>query len=152
MMNHFQNARYVFAETVSTLASAPYVTLRPTSECGDFTFTAPICDSEEFQIRVGRAYGPSELVAFFDDGCDAIECVEAIKAAYPHIKVWVDSHEALEELTSPVWPALAYTLSEHDEDWDLVAQVAAGGLSNADPCVIAAGGRDLLIAAALTRV
>lgn len=151
-MSHFENARHVFTETVSAVASAPYITIRPTSECGDFTVTAPIGNAEEFQIRVGRAYGPSELVAFFDDGEDALDCVESIKATYPRIKVWLDSHEILEELTGPVWPALAYVMSGHDEDWDVVAQVAAGGLSIADPCVIAAGSRDPLIAAAITRV
>jgi len=151
-MSHFEKARHVFTETVSAVASAPYITIRPTSECGDFTVTAPIGNAEEFQIRVGRAYGPSELVAFFDDGEDALDCIELIKATYPRIKVWLDSHEILEELTGPVWPALAYALSNYDEDWDLVAQVAAGGLSIADPCVIAAGGRDSMIAAAITRV
>ena len=151
-MTLFKNARYVFTETAPDIASAPYVTIRPTLEVGDFTITAPILDCEEFQIRVGRVHGPSELVAFFDEGEDAVDCIQAIKDAHPNMKIWLDSHEVLEELTGPMWPSLAYTMSDHNEDWDLVAQVAAGGLSKADPSVIAASKRDSLIAVTLSRV
>lgn len=146
------NYAYADRQTVQKLGQATYISLRPTSEIGDYTVMNYIAEADDFRVDYGRAEGPPFTLVRCEDAKDAIEMMIAIKAAHPHLRVWYDGLETQAEIIGDVWLGLATVLCEVYGEWEVVAKVAAGTLAPDDRKVLDAIEEVSLIAAAVADV
>lgn len=143
---------YADRATIQKLGQATYISLRPTNELGEHTILNYIGEANDFRVDYGRAEGPPFTLARCDELKDAVETMIAIKTAHPHLRIWYDGLETQAEITGDVWIELAKVLREVGEEWEVVAQVAAGSLTPDDPKVLDAISELPLIEAAVAHV
>lgn len=143
---------YANRETIQKLGQGAYISLRPTSEIGDHTASDLLTDAEDFRIEYGRAEGPAFTMAECRTAEDAIETMIAIKATYPHLRIWYNGLEAQAEIIGDAWVGIAEILQETWEEWEVVTKVASGNLAPDDPQVLEAIDEVPLIAAAVAHV
>jgi glycerol uptake facilitator-like aquaporin len=86
------------------------------------------------------------------DAHEAIKTMKAIKAAYPHLRIWYDGQEDQTEITDDVWLGLAEAWGLMCEWWEVVEMVADGSLTPDDQDVLKAIDEVPLIAAAVAHV
>jgi hypothetical protein len=123
---------------IQWFADAAYIALRPTFERGDNTVRACFDEAEEFRIDYGPAQGPSFTMKTYAEAEEAVAMIIAIKAAYPHLRIWYDGKETHDEITGDVWLGLVKAWSFGCEWWEVAQDVVDGSLSPDDPEVLIA--------------
>jgi hypothetical protein len=144
--------QHIQTKVIQQFADAAYIALRPTFEYGDHTVMACFREAEEFRIDYGPAHGPSHTMETYADAHEAIKTMKAIKAAYPHLRIWYDGQEDQTEITDDVWLGLAEAWGLMCEWWEVVEMVADGSLTPDDQDVLKAIDEVPLIAAAVAHV
>lgn len=139
----------VDAQVVQRFADAAYITLRPTFELRDHTVTACFDEAEEFRLNYGPANEPWFPMKTYADAEEAVATVIAVKAAYPHLRIWYDGGETHDEITDGVWLGLVKAWSSGSEWWGIVPDVVDGSLAPDDPQVLDAIDEVPLIAKAI---
>jgi hypothetical protein len=142
-------AKLVWCDT-PPLSDLTYIAVRPTFEFGDYTVGSILADAEECQLQIGEAGRPSYAAAIYDSVEDALDDALTITRLHPHLTLWCNGQEVQAPFSD--WRALAVLLSEADEAWEVVTQVADGHLPITDPSVHEAVASNSLIGAALERV
>jgi hypothetical protein len=142
-------ARSVYVDA-PPLAELTYIAIRPTFEHGDYTVGSTLKDAEECQLQIGESGRPSYVAALYVSVVDALDDALTIARLHPHLNHWYNGQELQAQFSD--WRTLAALLSEADEAWEVITQVADGHLSTTDPLVYDAVKQNPLIEAALKRV
>ncbi|MBL0407613.1 hypothetical protein JKG68_27220 [Microvirga aerilata] len=142
-------ARLVWCDT-PPLSDLTYLAVRPTFEFGDYTVGSTLTNAMECQLQIGEAARPSYAAAIYDCVVDALDDALTITRLHPHLMLWYNGQEVQAPFSN--WRTLAVVLSEADEAWEVVAQVADGHLKITDPSVREAVAGSSLIGIALQRV
>lgn len=130
------NDQHIDIKVVERFADAAYIALRPTFELGDNTVLACFDEAEEFRIDYGPAHGPSYTMETYADAEEAVAMIIAIKAAYPHLRIWYDGKETHDEIIGDVWLVLAEFWSFASEWWEVMQWVVDGTLPLDDSLVL----------------
>jgi hypothetical protein len=143
------SARYVFSD-IDAPFSLSFIAIGPTFEFGDHTVCSTIDDAQECQIQFGESGRPSYAAAVYDTVIDAVDDALIIVRHHPHLKLWYNGLEVQAEFSD--WRSLAALLSNTNETWEIVEEVAAGHRRPTDPSVSVVVADDQILAVAVERV
>jgi hypothetical protein len=124
------SARYV-ASDLGTPSSLSFIAIRPT-------------------FKFGESGRPSYATAVYDTVIDAVDDALTIVQHHPRLKLWYNGQEVQAEFSDR--RSLAALLSNTDEAWEIVEEVAAGHRRPTDPSVSVVVADDPILAVAVERV